>query len=444
MTTRAAVLSIGDELTLGQIAECNARWIAHELLRVGVIVSEHRTVADDRSAIAAAITALANQVALVIVTGGLGPTEDDLTREGVADALGGARQVEGQLAECPQARTQIEQRFATRGIAMPLSNLRQAQCPVGATLLKNLHGTAPGIAAQIDRAHLFCLPGPPHEMQLMFTTHVLPLALSLVQDAGGAAVGVCAVHSCGLSESLAAQRIHALMVRTANPLAGTTASCHVVTARIRATGNAAIDGSLQRAACEVERAWGVYAFGRDEMTLAEALGEVLRARGECVAVAESCTGGGIGQSMTSAPGSSEWFDGGWISYRDDFKCEFLGVDEKLLQACGAVSEQVACAMALGAAQRANTRWGVSATGIAGPTGGTHDKPIGTVWIAVADRAPGVDGISTRAREFRFSGNRASIRQSTCTTAVQLVRLAALGHAELRLSSELTSSGTRIQ
>ncbi len=434
MTSQAAVLSIGDELTLGQSAETNARWIAQELLGVGVMVIEHRTVADDRIAIARAMQELASRVGLVVVTGGLGPTEDDLTREALADAMGGVA-----LVESASQRAILEARFARRALAMPRSNLRQACCPVGATLLENHHGTAPGISARVGAAKVFCSPGPPNEMQPMFVSHILPAARALVAESGGECAAVASVHACGLPESIAAERISALMDRGANPLAGTTASGAVVTARLRATGIAATDGHLERAACEVERAWGAYAFGRGEATLPGAVGELLVARGECVAVAESCTGGGIGQLMTSAEGSSAWFLGGWISYSNEFKREFLGVSDQLLQRHGAVSESVACAMAIGAAERSGARWGLSATGIAGPGGGTIEKPVGTLWIAVADRAAADGAPRTHAREFRFTGDRATIRSRASMIALQLVRFALMGvtlQSDLRLLAEV--------
>lgn len=431
MPARAAVLSIGDELTLGQTAESNARWISHELLRNGVMVIEHRTVADDRGAIARAMRELANHVPLVVVTGGLGPTEDDLTREALADAMGGV-----ELIESAAQRAILEERFVRRAMAMPPSNRRQAFCPVGGAFLENNNGTAPGISAKIAAAHIFCLPGPPHEMQPMFAAHVVPTARALVAASGGEQIAVCSVHACGLPESLAAEKIRPMMLRGANPLAGTTASGAVVTARLRATGPAASDGELARAACAVERAWGAYVYGRDEVTLAQALGELLCARGECVAVAESCTGGGIGQLITTAAGSSAWFGGGWISYSNQFKSEFLGVPAQLFEQFGAVSESVACAMALGAAERAGARWGLSATGIAGPDGGSIEKPVGTLWIGVADRGGDGGAPHTHAREFRFAGDRATIRGRAAMIALQLLRLTLIGQSEPRLLAEV--------
>ena len=425
MSFRAAVLSIGDELTLGQISERNAGWIAQEFLRRGFLVMEHRTVSDDRAAISAAILQLVTEAAIVVITGGLGPTDDDLTREALADALGGVA-----LVEDADARESLRKRFEERGRQMPPMNAKQALCPVGAKCIPNSNGTAPGLSARIGKAIVFCLPGPPNEMQPMVREAILPVVDSMVDLAGGVSANVCAIHSCGLPESVAAERIRPMMDRSANPLAGTTASGAIVTARIRAFGSAARDGSLERAAQEVEHAWAPYVFGRDETTLAQALGEILLRTNDQIAVAESCTGGGIGAFLTSAAGSSSWFGGGWITYSNEMKSRLLGVPPELFELHGAVSESVACAMALGAAERANTRFAVSVTGIAGPDGGTETKPVGTVWIAVADRSETNPSKRVNARSFLFTGDRATIRERTVRVAVQLVRLAAIGQSDI--------------
>lgn len=439
MSFRAAVLSIGDELTLGQISERNAGWIAQEFLRRGILVMEHRTVSDDKTAISAAISQLATDASVVVLTGGLGPTDDDLTREALADALGGV-----DLVEDADARESLRKRFEARGRPMPALNAKQALCPVGAKCIANPNGTAPGLCARIGQAIIFCLPGPPNEMQPMVHDAIFPVVDSMVSLAGGVSVSVCAIHSCGLPESVAAERIRPMMDRNANPLAGTTASGAIVTARIRAVGSAARDGSMERAAQEVEHAWAPYAFGRDDTTLAQVLGEILLRTKDQVAVAESCTGGGIGAFLTSAAGSSAWFGGGWITYSNQMKISLLGVSPELLELHGAVSESVACAMALGAAERAGVRFAVSATGIAGPAGGSETKPVGTVWIAVADRNEKNPSKIVRARCFLFTGDRAMIRERAVRVAVQLVRLAAIGQSDVPVLWEIPKNAERVK
>lgn len=436
MPTRAAVLSIGDELTLGQVAESNAQWISQQALRLGILVSEHRTVDDDRQAIAQAIAQLAADFAVVIVTGGLGPTDDDLTREALADAMGGVV-----LVEDVRARETLLRRFADRGRVMPAMNAKQALAPLGAICVENQSGTAPGLMALIGRSQIFCLPGPPNEMRPMFERVVAPQLAAA--GTPRESVKTCAIHSCGLPESVAAELIRSHMARDSNPLAGTTASGAIVTARVRAVGEAAQDGRFEEVCGAIEKAWSPFVFGRDETTLAEALGAVLLQSADRVATAESCTGGGLAQLMTSAPGSSRWFAGGWITYSNELKRTQLGVPEELLGAYGAVSAEVACAMATGAAHRAGVRYGVSTTGIAGPDGGTAQKPVGTVWIAVADRSKEDPSEQVRARRFLLSGDRATVRDRSVRIAAQLVRLTALGKGDVPVLWEVASRAATV-
>ncbi|MSR27965.1 MAG: CinA family nicotinamide mononucleotide deamidase-related protein [Phycisphaerales bacterium] len=430
MGVTAAILSIGDELTLGQVGERNAQWIAQELLSLGVTVVEHRTVADDRAAIARAFRELACGRFVVVSTGGLGPTDDDLTRESLADALGDTA-----LVEDPEARCAIEARFAKRVHPMPAINLRQALRPRTARTLLNAHGTAPGLAATLGGTLIYCLPGPPSEMSPMVSKQVLAdITARLPQALRG---GVCSrtIHSCGLSEALAAQRLGGLMDRGCNPLVGTTAQSAVVSARVRGWDEHAHDGSVERVITEIQRAWHPYVFGEGSTTLSQSLGDALVGRGERIALAESCTGGGVGEFLTSSPGASKWCVGGWIVYSNWLKESALGVSEELLVRDGAVSESVACAMALGAADRAGVRYGLSTTGIAGPDGGSPEKPVGTVWIGIADMGSGRDP-AVRARRFHFPQDRAGIRVATQRIAVQWARLFVGGIADVPLLWEV--------
>lgn len=423
MAVRAAVLSIGDELTIGQVAERNAQQISHALLELGVIVDEHRCVGDDQAAIATALGELAVARNVVISTGGLGPTADDLTREALADAMGGVA-----LEENDAERERLERRFASRGTAMPPINLRQALVPSGATAISNPNGTAPGLYAMVGGCLICCLPGPPAEMTPMLREAILPLIKAISKGEGAEGCSVWTVHSCGLSESEAAQRISALMARTSNPLVGTTASAAMVSARLRATGVAARDGSIQRVAAQVHEAWKPFVYGCNAETLEGAIGDCLSSSGEMVAVAESCTGGLLGGAMTSQGGSSRWFKGGWITYSNELKSSELGVSMDMINEHGAVSAQVAMAMALGAARRGNCRFGLSTTGIAGPTGGSDAKPVGSVFVGVADRAvPDSDG-RVHARHFRFPGERDGVRQRAVRVALQVLRLHLVGES----------------
>jgi len=420
----AAVLSIGDELVLGQIVERNGGWLSAELLKLGLMVNEHRTVADDRVAIGAALKELASRAAVVVVTGGLGPTDDDLSREALADAL------ETELEEDGRALQHLLDLYRRRGRPMPLMNRKQALRPRGTQCIDNPHGTAPGIAARCGNAEVFLLPGPPNEMRPMFHDVVAPAVLGVTARAGGLQIATASVHSCGLPESAAAELIRPLMERGANPLAGTTASGAIVTARIRAMGNAATDGALERAVQEVERAWAPYAFGRDGLSLPAALGEVLHRERAVLSVAESCSGGGVGALVTSVPGSSRWFAGGFITYSNELKRDLCGVPQATLDQHGAVSEQVACALAQGAAEKCNCRFGLSITGVAGPDGGSVEKPVGLVWVGLCDRGRGESVV--KARSFQLLGDRETVRERIARVSLQWVRLAALGVGDVPL------------
>jgi len=432
----AAVLSIGDELVLGQITERNGGWLSAELLKLGLMVNEHRTVADDRLAICSALREMASRGALVVVTGGLGPTDDDLSREALADALG------VELEEDGRALQNLLDVYRRRGRPMPVMNRKQALRPSGTRCIDNPHGTAPGIAARLGQSEVFLLPGPPNEMRPMFHDVVAPAVLGITARAGGLQIATASVHSCGLPESAAAQLIRPLMERGTNPLVGTTASGAVVTARIRAMGVAATDGALERAVQEVERAWAPYAFGRDGLTLPAALGEVLRRENAMLAVAESCTGGGVGAFVTSVPGSSCWFAGGFITYSNELKRELCGVSPALLAKHGAVSEEVARALAEGAADKCKCRFGLSVTGVAGPEGGSAEKPVGLVWVGLCDRGTGEAPVVTKARSFQLLGDRDTVRERIARVSLQWVRLAALGNGDVPLLWERPTQNVR--
>jgi len=422
MTTtnaRVAVLSVGDELVLGQIDDSNARWLAQELQAIGAMPGERRTVADDRDALAAAIRALAATHAAIVMTGGLGPTLDDLTR----DALGDAVDPGAPLVEDAAGVEHLRGWFERRGRAMPASNLRQAMRPRAARLLDNPNGTAPGIAARCGACEVFCLPGPPNEMRPMFASFVAP-ALRDSQRV----VLTAALHTIGLGESLIGEQLGELMQRGREPSVGTTASNGIVTIRIRSTGapdaaRAALDASI--AACSARV--GAIIYGRDGEPLAAVVGRMLAERGLTLATAESCTGGMLGAMVTEVAGSSAWYSGGFVTYANERKIADLGVRASTLDAHGAVSHETAIEMARGCLARTNASIAISTTGIAGPGGGSDAKPVGTVYIAVALRAGAV-----YSRRFHFPGDRATVRSRTAHLALACARFALLGEPERAL------------
>lgn len=420
----AAILAIGDEITLGQTLDTNSRWLADRLMAVGIVTVEHVTVPDDAAATAHAIRRLAAAADLVVSTGGLGPTLDDLTREALAMAMGVT------LEEDAVALQQIQSWFARSSRAMPEVNRVQALRPEGAESLENTAGTAPGLAGTVGEASVFCLPGPPREMREMFERSV---AARLRPP--GAAVHTRFLHCFGLGESEMATRLGELMDRERDPLVGTTASGGVVTCRIRSAAGGGVPGVGGDAVAETERLiherLDPYVFGADGETLAAVVLGLLRARGERLAVVESCTGGLLGQMITEVPGSSDVFVGGWITYTNEMKEREVGVPASLFApgGPGAVSRECVEAMARGGLQRSGAGHCLAITGVAGPVGGSADKPVGTVWIGRA--AP--EGVESR--RFLFTGDRAGIRDWSAKSALAMLRFALIGAGQLRMLRE---------
>jgi nicotinamide-nucleotide amidase len=415
---RVAILSVGDELVLGQIEDSNASWIARELCALGAEPGERRTVGDDRAALAEAMRALASTHDALVVTGGLGPTLDDLTREALCDLVDGGGAA---LVEDPKGVAHLESWFAARGRPMPASNLRQAMRPPSARLLDNPNGTAPGLTATAlgGRAQVFCLPGPPNEMKPMFARVVAP---GLAR--GDTVVATAALHTIGLGESSIGELLGDLMSRGREPSVGTTASDGIVSIRIRATGardhaRAALEETVALCRARV----GSIVFGRDGESLASVVGAMLAERTLVLATAESCTGGLLGARITDVAGSSAWYAGGFVTYENARKVADLGVREATLAAHGAVSHETAIEMARGALERTGAALSLATTGVAGPSGGSDAKPVGTVYIALARR-----GGEVVSRRFHFPGDRATVRSRTAHLALACARFALLGEA----------------
>ncbi len=408
----AAILSIGDELMLGQSVDTNSGWLSARLAELGVACREHRTVGDDRALIASAMRSLREGSDLLLVTGGLGPTADDLTRFALGDVVDPG----GDLEPDAEAMADLERWFAGRPGGMPAANRVQAMRPSPATLLANPHGTAPGLRVEDAGGLVVCLPGPPREMRPMFEAVVAPW----IRERSAAVLHTAVVPSVGLGESDAAERLGELMDRDRDPVVGTTASGGVVSARIRSAGPGA-ESRVAAAVEEVLARWHPYAFARESESLAEAVGRRLRAADRRLVTCESCTGGGLGAMLTAVPGSSRWYRGGWITYDNDMKSRHLGVPADLFEHRGAVSAEVAAAMATGGLEQAEADDALAITGIAGPGGGTPGKPVGTVWIAHAARDDG--HVRVRSRCFGFRGDRDTVRDRSGTMALAMLRLA---------------------
>lgn len=421
---RGAIISIGTELTTGACVDTNAAWLAVELTRRGVAVVRHVTVGDDASAIADAMRGAVADADVVICTGGIGPTPDDRTRCGAAQALNVP------LEEHPAALAQVRAFFERWQRPMSARNRTQALIPAGCSVLPNARGTAPGFWHDGDAARLFVLPGVPVEMKAMFAQAVAPLV-----DPGGG-VGAGGVGSCarvarlltfGASEARVGDMLADMMAAERNPSLGTTASGAVITVRIVAYGRdaATADRLVDGDVAEVRRRLGHAVFGADEDTLQDAVARLLIAQGRTIATAESCTGGLLAKRLTDVPGASGYFLRGVVAYANDAKTALLGVPGDVIASEGAVSEAVARAMADGCRRLAGSDLAVSITGIAGPDGGSPpDRPVGLVYIGVADR----DGVAVRRFVFGSHLTRAEVRDRSCKTALNLVRLQLLDAA----------------
>ncbi len=412
----AAILSIGDELITGQTVDTNSAWLSDRLLGLGFRVVEHRTVPDDREILAASIRTLHEVCDIVILTGGLGPTLDDLTREALGEVVNPGEP----LVEDAEALRQVEQWFRRGGKAMPASNRRQAFRPRSGEIIENRWGTAPGLLAQNGDRLIVALPGPPRELEPMFNELVRPRIESW---SGRETIATGIVRLVGLGESAAAERLGEMMDRDRNPLVGTTAAGGIVSARIRATGIRA-EELVQIDLKEIGSRWAPYALEPDT-SLPEAVIELLVRRGLKLVMAESCTGGLLASRLVDVPGSSRALHGGWVTYSNDMKIRDLGVPAEELERLGAVSAEVARSMALGALEHSTADVSLAVTGIAGPDGGGAEKPVGTVHLGLGRRLG--RNLNVVARRFRFSGNRSDIRERAAITALQWLRLELLGH-----------------
>ena len=412
---QAVILSIGDELALGQTVDTNTAYLAAKLAELGIWTRYHQTLADDRDLIASAILRAADSAELVLVTGGLGPTRDDLTRQALAQAMG------AELKEDAESLKAIEAFFAGRGKALTEANRVQALLPIGATGIPNAKGTAPGIYATLGKAMVFVMPGVPFEMRAMYDAAVRPVITD--KAGGGRIILTTKVNTFGLGESSVGQLIGDLMDRDRNPTVGTTVAHGIVSVRIRSEFTDAGEATSQSDATinEVEQRLGAIVFGRDDQTIAGTLLDALREKKLVIATAESCTGGLIGKMLTDVAGSSDVYAGGWVTYTNQMKQACLGVPADVIDSHGAVSGQTVCSMAVGALKRSGADIALSVSGIAGPGGGTPDKPVGTVWLGLASRIKDEDPY-VRAIMVKFPGGRPQVRTRAAMCALQMARL----------------------
>jgi nicotinamide-nucleotide amidase len=417
---QAVIISIGDELVLGQNIDTNSAYLSQHLASKGIGTLYHQSVSDNQEAIRLAIVQASQRVELVIITGGLGPTEDDLTRQALAQAMG------VELVEHQPSIEAITAMYAKRGRSMPPRNRVQALHPEGTTVIPNHWGTAPGIHARFNKADIYVMPGVPREMYSIYQNLIAPAIERLPGNRH--AILTAKINTFGLGESDVAQRLDELMDRSRNPTVGTTVSDAIVAVRIRAEFDtpALAREQLNDTVAKVYERLGPVIFGQDDQTLSRAVVNLLCKRKLSIATAESCTGGLLAKMLTDIPGCSDNFAGGWVTYTNDMKMSQLGVDARTLEIHDAVSEPVARQMALGALESSKADVALSTTGFAGPGGGTPEKPVGTVWIGMAMRDKTTGQVDVQAREFVISGNRDDVRDRAAKCAMQMLRFSLMG------------------
>lgn len=405
------LITIGDELLLGFTIDTNAAHLARALADIGVQIERRTTVGDTAEEIGAAVREALDRTGAVITTGGLGPTSDDLTKASIATLFGRGMRFDEEhwawMAERWRTRFQRE---------IPEANRQQAMIPDGATKLRNNHGSAPGIWLDDERGRwVAMLPGVPREMRGMLADTLLPMLRERVT--GDRVVRSRTLRTTGVPESLIAGRVGAIDGGVGDVALAYLPNVDGVDLRVtvRGASSAEADRRLDGAVRRLRDAFPREIYGEGDADLAAVVLELCRARGLRLAVGESCTGGMLGARVTRIPGSSDVFAGGVIAYANEIKTSLLGVAADLIRAHGAVSEEVARAMASGARARTGAEIGVGITGIAGPDGGTPEKPVGTVWIAADVRG------DARAALLHSWGDREEVRQRAAQAALNLVR-----------------------
>ena len=406
---RSALITIGDEILIGQVSDTNAVWISQQLNAIGIQVGEMVTVSDEAGQIAATLDRYMGRYDLLIMTGGLGPTTDDITKQTLAAYFN------SEMVTVPEVQEKIISYFKERGRSMIESNLKQADVPGVCRVLMNYHGSAPGMWFEKEGTILISLPGVPYEMKGLMEDHVIPELISMNNVP-------LVVHRTIMTQGVPESYLAAMLRDWESALPECVKLAYlprpgIVRLRLTVVDKCAKDAEqiLDVTIAKLLDIIPEHVFGYDDVSLEESLGELLLERGLTLASAESCTGGNIARMITSVPGSSSYYSGSVIAYENRIKSEVLGVDSRVIEEKGAVSREVVEQMASGVRAVLGTDTAISTSGIAGPDGGTDDKPVGTTWICVQYRE------ESYAKLYRFGGTRERIIDQASNTALQLLR-----------------------
>jgi nicotinamide-nucleotide amidase len=411
-SVRAEILSVGTELLLGQIVDTNAAYLARVLSELGISVYRRVTVGDNMNRLLAALQQALDDADVVLTIGGLGPTMDDITRDGLAAAFGDTLQQDKAIAD------RLTHFFRSRGMPVLESNLRQAMVPTNGRAIDNPNGTAPGLLFEKDGKASIALPGPPNEFIPMVDNHVVPYLREKTGNVG--TIRSLVLRVAGVGESVVEDKVKDLMLDS-NPTVAPYAKVGEVHLRVTARADTADEAErmIAERAALVRARLGDAIYGENDDPIEKAVVDALKARGQTVATAESCTGGLVAQRITDIAGSSAVFLGGVVAYSNEAKTDLVAVPAEMIARVGAVSPDVGQALAEGARNRFGTTYGVGITGVAGPDGGTPEKPVGLVYIGVA--YPG----GCEVEKVNFIGSRSIVRYRSSQTALNMLRLRVL-------------------
>lgn len=407
---KAEIIAVGTELLLGQINNTNTQWLSQRCAQLGLSVYHHQVVGDNLQRLVEAIQLASLRSEFVICTGGLGPTEDDITRE----ALAKAHNIPLQEDEAHLAA--LRKRFSKFGGEMPVNNLRQAMLPLGAMAIPNELGTAPGVWYERKETTTILLPGPPQEMMAMFNKQIVP---KLIEKMGSVQPIVSrSLRLLGIGESKCAERLNDIIRVQQSPTIAIYAHLGEIEIRLTAKGLTETQAkeTIRPVECQITRRLARFIYGFDDDTLPKIVARLLLHQGKRIAIAESCTGGLLSAALTQLPGSSQYFERGIICYSNQSKQELCHVSPHIIEKHGAVSEACAIALAQGLLETTPVDITVSISGIAGPDGGTDEKPVGTVFMAVA--TPN----AVKAEQLLLHGDRHGIQQRAVKHALNLLRL----------------------